>query len=226
MEHTHQGLGIIETLETLNPFKKRKAANPKPSATLTSPVLLPASKEQKDMAKDVSTIIKKVTGKGAGTYFYIRESGKDDKNKTHRVNAVVLGSLKSRLEFLKGKGRTPVNMSDWLVGESIAFDTFLNHCDEEKISYADAYAFMVKETENKVIAGPVKKTEAQKLASILLSLAPGLSGKELAAKLEAMLEDEKGNAIALVEEKIKANGRDENGWIYASTQAQRDKKKA
>ncbi len=178
------------------------------------------------MAKDLSAVIKKVTGKGAGTYFYIRDSAKEEKNKTQRVNAVTLGNLIKREEDAETKGRKVLNLNDWLIALSMPFDLFLTHCEEEKISFADAYTYMKSEVATRVAAAPVKKTDAQKLASILISLAPNLSGRELAAKLVGMLEDEKGNAVGIVEDKAKTNGRDENGWIYTTTQAQRDKKKA
>ena len=116
----------------------------------------------------------------------------------------------------------------------IAPQTFLNAIEESNPEvYNSLYEHLTKwyTTDDPAIksgavvaktTGPAPKTPAEKLASILISLAPALAPEQLMERLEGMVKEHREEAIKLVQEMEKKNGRDGNFWIYTSTKEKRD----
>jgi len=172
---------------------------------------------------DLSTIIKKHEGKGAGTYYYIKESGHDKREA--RLTAVDIGAIKTKIATREEKKRPVKDWEDFLLDNFDKAPLFCIHLEEAKIELKDAFDFMSKES-SKTATGPVKKTDAEKLASILVSLAPVLTPEQLVEKLETMLKEHKEEALKLVKKMEAVNERDSNMWIYTTTPEQREKLKA
>jgi len=168
---------------------------------------------------DLSTIIKKHEGKGAGTYYYIREVGQDKREA--RLTAVDIGAIKTKIAAREEKKRPVKDWDDFLLDNFDKAPLFCIHLEEMKVSLKDAYDFMSKESATK--SGPAKKTDAQKLASILASLEPLITPEQLMEKLEKMVVENKAEATKIVKDMAFDNGRDSNGWIYTSTQEIRAK---
>jgi hypothetical protein len=172
--------------------------------------------------KDLSTIIKHQEGKGAASYYYIKESTKEHSDA--RINAKELGQIKNTFASLVSKN-TPFKIEEALLSHFCPWSektTLLNQLEAEGVAIEDAYNFMISQASGN--KGPVKKTDPEKLASILVGLAPFLSPVQLVVKLEEMLKEHKAAAIKIAETMEKDNGRDDNQWIYTTSKEDRKKK--
>jgi len=170
--------------------------------------------------KDISTIIKKVEGKGAAGYWFITESSDD---KTAKINAKELGQIKADVEKAITKNKN-FTIEQILLNPLCNWSdkkTFMKDLETANVTNEEAYRFMVA---GKKI-GPVQKTDAEKLASILINFEKNLNASALFERLEALMKSSKEAAIKIVEDKEKAYGRSDGGmgWIYATSKDQRDK---
>ena len=178
--------------------------------------------ENKMAKKDLSTIIKHQDGRGAGSYYYVRESTKEHSDA--RINAKELGQIKNTFASLVSKKKA-FKVEEALLSPFCPWSektTLLNQLEEAGVTNEDAFNFMVSQISGS--KGPVKKSDPEKLASILVGLAPFLTPAELAEKLEGMLKEHKATAIALAEKMEASNDRDSNGWIFTTSKEDRDRK--
>ncbi len=173
--------------------------------------------------KDLATLIRHHEGKGAGAYFFVKESHREMSE--GRINAKELGQIRNAVEKLTKKGGKIT--ADFLMNPFCPWSDKIHlHADLEEAGINDVEAYEFMANFHTGAKGVVKKTDAQKLASILASLAPVLPAEQLMSKLEGMVKEHKDEAVKLVKKMETENKRDSNGWIYTTTEEQRDKMKA
>ncbi len=176
-----------------------------------------------DMAKkDLSTIIKHHEGKGAGSYYYVKESTKEHSDA--RINAKELGQIKNTFASLESKKKA-YKIEEALLSPFCPWSektALLNQLEEAGVTNEEAFHFMVSQVSGS--KGPIKKSDPEKLASILVGLAPFLPPAALAEKLEGMLKEHKTTAIALAAKMESTNERDSNGWIFTTSKEERERK--
>ena len=163
--------------------------------------------KQEDQNNSIALFIEK-KGNGSASAFHMKS---DDKIKLP-VKAINL-----TMDRVRAMVEAEIEIPDWnkfLKIEFISFKNFLTALDNYNIAYKDAYDWMGQQLN----PAPVAKEGAEKLASVLISLAANLNGEQLFSELEKLMVEHKEKAINIANNLAFMNKRDTNGWIYASKQ--------